>query len=539
MLQVLDALAARRWAVLALADLSHAREEIDALNVYPVPDGDTGTNLYLTVEAALAAVQLVPEEAPLPELSDVFARAALRGARGNSGVIVAQILRGMADVAAERGTLDGEGLAAALTRADQQAWTAVERPVEGTILSVSRAAATAATRTAADPAATLADVAVAARRAAAEALAETPQQLEQLRLAGVVDAGGRGYLVLLEALEAVTAGRVDRARRARRSRPSTLPAVDLSHCTDLSDGGPAYEVMYLLEVAADHVIRSLRERLAALGDSLVVVGGGGLWHVHVHVDLPGAAVEVGVEVGRPHDIRITHFAEQVERARRGPKAARGLVACAAGPGLAALFADAGAVVVDGGPGRRPSTAQLLDAVRRTDARSVVLLPNDGDTLGVAEAAASAARQEGIRVVVLPTRAQVQGLAAAAVHDPARDVDDDVVRMTAAAGAARDGAVTVAAREAYTMAGICHPGDVLGVVDGDFAVIGHDLAEVAVQVVDRLLSGGGELVTLVAGEGCDDALVEAVTEHLRRSRIDVEVCAYQGGQPRYPLLIGVE
>ena len=540
MLEVLDAVAARRWAVLVLADLGAAREEIDALNVYPVPDGDTGTNLYLTVEAALAAVLLLPDGARLPELADTFARAALRGARGNSGVILAQLLRGLADVAAERGELDGAGLAAALARADEQAWAAVGRPVEGTILSVSRAGSAAA-GVAAAAGGSLSAVAAAAAAAAAQALARTQQQLEQLRRAGVVDAGGRGYQVLLDALHQVVAGRIDRARRARRARPSSLPAVDLSECADLAVDGPGYEVMYLLE-AADRLIGPLRERLAQLGDSLVVVGGGGLWHVHVHADLPGAVVEAGIVAGRPHDIRITHFAEQieqVERARRGPQTALGLVACAAGPGLAELFTGAGAIVVHGGPGRRPSTQQLLDAIRRTDARAVILLPNDADTLPVAEAAAGAARQQGIRVVVLPTRAQVQGLAAAAVHDPGRSVDDDVVRMSAAAGGARDGAVTVAAREAFTSAGRCQPGDVLGVLDGDFAVIGEQPAAVAIELVDRLLSSGGELVTLVTGEGCDPGLVEAVSQHLRQSRRDVEVCVHHGGQPRYPLLIGVE
>ena len=169
----------------------------------------------------------------------------------------------------------------------------------------------------------------------------------------------------------------------------------------------------------------------------------------------------------------------------------------------------------------------------------MVLPNDSDTLSVARAAAEAARQTGLRVSVLPTRAQVHGLAAAAVHDPARRVDDDVVRMSAAAGAARDGAVTIAVREAITTAGVCKPGDVLGVVQGDFSVIGDDLAEVAGQVLTRLLSGGGELVTLVVGEGADPGLVTSVVATLRRTRRDLEVSVLDGGQPRYPLLLGVE
>jgi uncharacterized protein len=215
------------------------------------------------------------------------------------------------------------------------------------------------------------------------------------------------------------------------------------------------------------------------------------------------------------------------------------VACAAGPGLARLFEEAGAVVVRTAPGVRPATEEILTAVRRTGASSVVVLPNDSATMAVAGAAAAAAQEEGIRVTVLPTRVQVQGLAAAAVHDPSRAADADVVQMSAAAGAARDGAVTVAARDAITMAGPCRAGDALGVIQGDFAVVGTDLAAVAVEVVDRLLTTGGELVTLVRGAEADDGLVTAVTDHLRRTRRDVEVTVLEGGQERYPLLVGVE
>ena len=271
----------------------------------------------------------------------------------------------------------------------------------------------------------------------------------------------------------------------------------------------------------------------------MVVGGAGLWHVHVHVDDPGAAIEAGLEAGRPRRVRVAHFAEQVARRSARPRAGVGLVACAAGPGLARLFEEAGAVVVRTAPGLRPSTQEILAAVRRTGASSVVVLPNDATTMAVAGAAASAAREEGVNVTVLPTRAQVQGLAAAAVHDPARAPDADVVQMSAAAGAARDGAVTVAARDAITTAGPCRAGDALGVVQGDFAVVGTDLAAVAVEVVDRLLTTGGELVTLVRGADADDDLLRAVSRHLRGTRRDVEVTVLDGGQERYPLLVGVE
>jgi uncharacterized protein len=548
--QNLDSAAARRWAVAALAALGEAREEIDALNVFPVPDGDTGTNMYLTLEAAVLAAETVPDGAPVDRLADTFARGALLGARGNSGVIGAQLLRGWADTLGEFSQLSAGSAVEGFRRADEQAWRAVNDPVEGTILSVSRAAATAAAT--APP--TLEGVVSAAADAARRALELTPSQLPALARAGVVDAGGRGLVVLIDSLAELVTGAA-RSRPARGPRHPPRAALDVPECRHRDADGPSYEVMFLLEagdpVEPDTWMELLRLRLAALGDSLVVVGGSGLWQVHVHVHDPGAAIETAMEFGRPHRIRITHFSEHgalggtpLRSWPGGRRADAGLVACAAGPGLAALFEAAGAVVVAGGPGRRPSTAQLLAAVRRTGAAHVALLPNDGDTLNVAQVAAATARADGVRVTVVPTRAQVQGLAAAAVHDPARGFDDDVVAMSSAAGAARDGAVTVAVRDGLTSAGECRRGDALGVVDGDFAVVGQDLRAVAIEVTERLLSGGGELLTLVIGadeheDGENAELAQVVAAAVRARRPGVDVNVLDGGQPRYPLLIGVE
>jgi hypothetical protein len=294
--------------------------------------------------------------------------------------------------------------------------------------------------------------------------------------------------------------------------------------------------MYLLDVD-DAAVPDLRRHLGGLGDCLVVVGGSGLWHVHVHTPDPGGAVEAGLRCGRAHQLRITYLREQrlPARADRGA----GVVAFAAGPGLAHLFESAGAVAVQPPQGRRASTGEVLAAVRAAGASDVVVLPNDPDTLAVARAAAAVARTEGIHVTVLPTRAQVQGLAAVAVHDPGRGPEEDAVAMSAAAGATRHGAVTVAARDGITMAGPCRAGDVLGVVDGDFAVVGTDLAGVADQVCERLLAGGGELVTLVVGAEAPPDLAATVATRVRRRRGEVEVQVVDGGQPRYPLLVGVE
>jgi len=285
---------------------------------------------------------------------------------------------------------------------------------------------------------------------------------------------------------------------------------------------------------------------------LVVVGGDGLWNVQVHVDDAGAAVESALLVGRPHRIAITHLGS-------GPAAAvhsddsgsatsgggtrrstgRGVVTVVSGRGLAALFESVGAWPVEGGPGRRPSTSQLLEALLACDTPEVLLLPNDGDSLAVAEAAAERARAESLRVSVVPTRATVQGLAALAVHDPSRRFDDDVVAMTAAASATRQGGVTVAVREAFTSAGRCQAGDALGLIEDDVVVVVPTLEEAGVAVVDRMLAGAGELVTLVVGAEAPGGLVEHVRAHLHRERPDVETVVYDGGQELYPLLIGVE
>ncbi len=535
-----DLAVVRRFADQAVVGLGEAREEIDALNVYPVPDGDTGTNMFLTVEAARDAMVEALREQPddLRVALRAYARGALLGARGNSGVILSQLVGALLRRIGSAGPEDRSAVvfAEGMAQATEAAYAAVGTPVEGTILSVARAAAEAAAGAAAAPEDRLGDVVAAATTAAREALARTPEQLDLLARAGVVDAGGRGLCVVLEAAEAAITG-----RRAASSPGAGAPALPVARTPsgDLTEGGPAYEVMYLLE-ADDAAVPGLRAELAPLGDSLVVVGGEGLWNVHVHVDDVGAAVEAGIRAGSPRRIEVTHFAEQVARARDRQAVRRGrrLVVVAAGPGLQRLFGEAGAVVIEGGPGRRPSTGQLLAAITSAAAEEVVVLPNDPDSIGVAEAAAHEAETQGIHVVVIPTRAQVQGIAALAVHEPGRPLDSDVVHMTSAARSARHGAVTVAATEAMTTAGPCSPGDALGVVHGDFAIVGEDLYEVSCGVLERLLGGGGELVTLVSGAEAGD-LASACEAWVARTHPGVDVVVHDGGQERYPLLVAVE
>ncbi len=554
-----------RFVDLATDALASTREEIDALNVFPVPDGDTGTNMFLTVSAARDSAR--EALADLAETTDIdldspealgavlaaFARGALLGARGNSGVILSQILGALADRLAEAGAevvaafATAQGgvtiLAEAMSAAADAAYRAVGTPVEGTILSVARAAADAAGRFAAQGGARTAQVFAVAAEAAREALARTPEQLAILRDAGVVDAGGRGLSVILDAAERAATGRTMVSGTTAPTfapRPPMLPEHASDPGTGLTAEGPSYEVMYLLD-ADEEAIEPLRTRLGALGDSLVVVGSERLWNVHVHVDDVGAAVEAGIEAGRPHRIRVTHFADQMAGVTQpSARIGRAVVAVAAGPGLGTLFASSGAVVVTGGAATRPSTGQLLEAITGCGAAEVVVLPNDSDSVRVAQIAASTAEKDsGLRVVVIPTQAQVQGLAAMAVHDPGRSFDTDVLEMTATAAHARHGAVTIAAKQAITMAGPCEPGDVLGVIAGDFAVVGYDVLAVVCEVLGRLLAGGGELVTLVAGEGAPSGVADRTVAWLEETHPHVDVEVFEGGQDRYPFLMSVE
>ncbi|MFI7352579.1 DAK2 domain-containing protein [Streptomyces avidinii] len=544
----LDAEAVRTWSSLALAALGRAREDIDAINVYPVADADTGTNLYLTAESAdrglAEAFPGVTDGTGATSLSEAvraWAHGALVGARGNSGTILAQLLRGVADVLgaeqADRAEHGGRGtgglLARALTRAAEEAYAAVAHPVEGTMLTVAGAAARAG-EAAGAAAGTAVDVARAAYDGARAALAETPGQLAALGRAGVVDAGGCGLVVVFGALWQALSGQEPAAEPVRgRAVPVPQPP---DPCAQEEDG-PAYEVIYLLE-ASEAAVGELRERLDGLGDSLVVVGGDGLWNVHVHVDDPGAAVEAGVVAGRPYRIRITHFGDERRRAR-GERAQRAVVAVVPGEGLAGLCAEAGATTVLVRPGELPATAELLDAVRRAHAREVVLLPGGAELRAAAAAAAEQARAEGVRVAVIPTRSAVQGLAALAVHDPEGSFDEDVVAMTAAAGATRYGELAVAERQSFTSAGICQAGDVLGLIDGDVAVIGSGLTETAEAVLDRMLGSGGELVTLVLGPDVPDAVAERLEAYVQHGHLAVDTVTYRGGRYSAPLLIGVE
>ena len=528
-LEVLDASAVHRFGHAALAALESHRAEIDRLNVFPIPDGDTGTNLTLTMRAGVAALDADRAGDAVSALA-ALARGAVLGAHGNSGVIVSQVLRALADAAAERPACDASMLREGLRRGAEQARCAVADPVEGTVLTVAAAAAAAALA-AADGAADLPGIAAAAVQAAEAALRATPDQLPVLATAGVVDAGGQGLVLLLDALA--------------RTVGAALGSPDGDRVVPPADGAPAeahrsqtfgYEVQYLLDASAEAAAQ-VRNRLAELGDSVVVVGtGDGTWNVHAHVDDVGAALEAGVTAGRPHRISVVSFSTAEDGSDASPVAVVAVVPGAGGAGLARLFHAEGIGVVGNA---RPSVADVLAAVTATGARRVVLLPNSTRVTEVAEDAAEQARTRGTRVAVVPTRSPVQGLAAIAVHDPARRFDDDVVAMAEAAAATRFAEVTTATHEALTAVGICQAGDILGLIDGEVVEIGHGLLAVAFAVVDRMLGVGAELMTVLVGDHTPPGTGEQIAAHIRELSPLTDVSVYPGGPADRPVVIGVE
>ncbi len=551
---ILDAALLTGWARAATQALERHCVEIDRINVFPVPDGDTGTNLVLTMRSAADAVRRGLREpgddsaGSGTAVAGALARGALLGARGNSGVILSQVLRGVAEAVAGSTTTAPGGvvLADALDRADRLATAAVARPREGTVLSVLAAAAAAAAAAASDR---LDDVALAATAAAGTALHATTGQLPELARAGVVDAGGLGLYLVLDALTGLVSGRGSAVEiEDIAAAPTRGPARHRDALTAERESGSIaydYEVMYLLDGTDAGRVDALRTELDALGDSIAVVGDGAqLWNVHVHCTDIGAAIEAGLAAGRPHRITVIRFADQLD-AGPVPDAGgrfvrpRAVLMVVAGADVAELARSAGAEVLTRRPGRAVTDAELVAALAGTRARHVVVLPDDTELTAAAERAAATARRDGQEVLVVPTASVLQGLSALAVHDPDRRPDDDVVAMVEAAAGTRTAGLLVAESEALTWVGRCEPGDVLGLSDGEVVLIAPDLAVGALWLAHRMLLAGGELVTALLGEGTDDALGEGLAADLRRTHPEVDVIVHRGGQTDYPLVLGVE
>ena len=551
MLQFLDAAAIRRWADISVELLDAHRDELDQNNVFPVADADTGTNLAMTVRAAAECLHRCAPASGLSEPVEMAAMAlangALRGARGNSGVIVSQFYRGLAEALAEHG---GDGCAQALAdglgRADELARSAVSQPVEGTVLTVLRAAARHA-RAGLESGAALVEVVTDALNGASIALADTPRELPELARAGVVDAGGQGLVLVLEALARAVGARLRETTRLGWS--TSVRARDRSTLVGQRETGSDefdYEVMYLLSDSSADRVGGLRARLDELGDSVVVAGdrdgSGGMWHVHVHCTDIGAVVEAGMAAGRLQRITVIRFADQRVPAEPMPhryRVDRAVLTVVPAEPVAELIRSDRVAVLVAQPWRPPSVSSLTAAMTQVGARHLVVLPNDVELNPIAEEAAELARRAGQEIVVVPTYSVLQGLAALSVHDAARRAGDDVVAMAEAAAGTRTGTLQIAAVEALTWAGRCQAGDVLGLVDGEVVLIEHQLTKGACRLVELMLISGGELVTVLLGEGDPDGLGTTLETHLRISHPEVEVVLYRGGPAGWPLQLGVE
>ncbi len=533
--------------------------DINRLNVYPVPDGDTGTNMALTLEAVVSELEGIESGAGLAAVCRAIGHGSLMGARGNSGVILSQLLRGMSERMAAAGEtgVGPDVLVDAIGHASELARRAVVRPVEGTILTVAAAAAAGAANGSG-----LLGVVESARGEAADALARTPEMLPVLAQAGVVDAGGTGYLLLLDAFLLVLDGRP-------LPEPSGVPAPDLSALSGswaAGEPGPngaaggehavgdlRYEVMYFLS-APDDSVEAFKEVWAGIGDSIVVVGGDGLWNCHIHTDDVGAAIEAGVDAGRPHRIRVTDLDEQVEEERwvresvgapgagpssegTGPPPTTSVVAVVSGDGIGRIFRSLGVHhLVVGGQTMNPATADLVKAVESVGSAEVVILPNNKNIRPVADQVDALC---GKTVRVVATGSIVEGFAALLAYDPAAGAEANVASMSESAARVVPAEVTRAVRDTVTDVGEVHEGDFIGVSRDGVVAVSDNVVVCTRLLLSRLLDPTHELVTLIEGDGARVADTRRIEEWLSEEYPEVALEVHQGGQPLYPYLLGIE
>ena len=557
---VLNAVALRRVIAGFHDALSEHREAIDNLNVYPVPDGDTGTNMTLTVRSVTEGLDGVDDR--LEPLCRAVAHGALMGARGNSGVILAQILRGFCGVLREAASAgqepDAPVVARALTAASEGAYTAVARPVEGTILTVIREASDAA-RAAAEAGGGLVEVLDAARAQGYDALARTPEMLAVLADAGVVDAGGAGLLLLLDACLAELDGRPMPAPPKVAAGPT--PVASASAARPIEESSIAdlrYEVMFLLD-APDSSVDGFKQAWTEVGDSIVVVGGDGIWNCHIHTDDIGAAIEAGIAVGRPHRIQITDLLDQAAEhsesfSAPAPPADDGgpsplvpveiaeadrcsVVAVGAGGGVEAILTSMGVSrVVAGGQSMNPSTAELLAAVDSLPTGNVVLLPNNKNIIPVAEQVDG---ETGRTVRVVPTRSVVEGIASLLAFSADNTAVHNAEAMAEAAAAVTAAEVTQAVRDSSSSAGPISAGDWLGIGPAGITAVESEAAAAATALLSAIIDDDHELLTVLTGADADEAATEAIVGHVSERHPEVEVEVTDGGQPLYPYYFGLE
>ena len=529
-----------------LANLMHCfrdalqdhKESLNSLNVYPVPDGDTGSNMAATLNSVVSEINSLEENAELENIIEAISHGSLMGARGNSGVIISQILRGFVSEikSASRETIDANLFSEALSAAAAAAYEAVGNPVEGTILTVVRETAEAAEKAVSEKSSLL-PVAEIAREAAKRSLDSTPELLPVLARAGVVDAGGSGFLLMMDSLLHVID---DRPMPEPEAVTVSVDALILDVHDETNNNGTRYEVMYFLE-APDDSIPDFKKAWSEIGDSIVVVGGENIWNCHVHTNNIGAAVEAGISVGRPYDIRVTDLFEEVAENHHDHEIADpvgcSVIAVANGDGIGEIFRSLGATrIVHGGQSMNPSTADLLEAAEATASEHVIILPNNSNIVAVAEQVDS---QTSKTVRVVETHTVTEGFASLLGYDPEATSEKNQTGMSQASQTVESGEITTAVRESTSEIGEIKKGDFLGLQKGKVTVIAATIVEATNNLLKEMISNEHEIVTLVAGEDSNEKETDEIVAWVNAEYEELEVEVHEGGQPLYPYYIGIE
>ena len=515
------------------------RKGLDKLNVYPVPDGDTGTNMSLTVQSVVTELKSAAAD-DMHAISTAISKGAIMGARGNSGAILAQALRGVAESVKEKTSLTPGDVADAFEKARKGAYESVLKPVEGTILTVLTAAATAA-RKSADEGHKLKEQLEHIQTASAEALARTPDFLPQLKQAGVVDAGGSGFLLFVDAMRFVAFGEpIPGAVDGDDDADGPEIDIDAAHAGALTD--LHYEVMFLID-AKDKTINEFKERWGEVGDSIVVVGGDNFYNCHIHADDIGPVLEIAMDYGKPREVRITDLQSQLSDRREGTTSAEvinvetAVVAVLNGEGLVKLYKSLGVQsFITGGQSANPSVEELLAAVESAPSNNVIILPNNKNILPAAREVNALSEKN---VTVVPTKSPVQGLSALVSYDPAADISSNTDALSKASDLVSIGEITQSVRKSSSDAGAIAEGDWLGISPDGIVVIQKELSQALVKLLDTMITEDAELVTLIEGKDADAAVTAEAEAWLAANKDHVEVQVEKGLQPLYPYLFGVE
>lgn len=533
----------KEMIVAAAGLLEKNKQQLNDLNVFPVPDGDTGTNMSLTMQSVLKEVLSLPED-DLASVAKAMSRGALKGARGNSGVILSQILRGFAkqfETVEEASTKD---LINALKLGQETAYKAVMKPKEGTILTVIRVIAEKTKYETDKDLASLFDFAI---KIGEETLLQTPEMLPQLKKAGVVDAGGQGLMTIMHAFSSVVHGEEipddiapfeftaasDSISRDTADEVAEMDEISFAYCTE-------FFIQQLKPEVNEKTVEMLRNRLAQIGDSLVVVGDPELVKVHVHTNDPGKALQMALELGELYKIKIENMVQQhreiVEESKKNLKEV-GVIAIASGDGFTRLFKDLGAdYVVTGGQTMNPSTEDISAAVKKVHAESVIILPNNSNIILAAEQAQDFTDK---KLFVIPTKTVPQGIATMLAFDPDSSGEDNFDSMKEAFGEVLTGSVTYAVRDTEFDGQAIHEGDILGLQEGTIAFCGQDLNQVTIDLAKKLLQDKNELLTIYFGQDTAEAAANEIADMLTEEYPDTDIEVVNGGQPVYYYLISAE